>query len=62
MKEARAFVDKAQALMRLEQVEQAVLCVFSAGGFYKNTLKYLTEHQIAYTDDPRWLAYHLLGQ
>ncbi len=59
LKEAQAFVDKAQALMTLEQVENAMLCVFSAGGFFKNTLTYLTEHQIAYTNDPRWLEYHL---
>lgn len=58
--EAQAFVDKAQAVIRLEQIEKAVLLVFSAGGFYKNTLRYLEEHQIAYSDDCRWLDYHLL--
>ncbi len=61
LKEVKAFVDKAHALMRVEQVEKAVLCVFSTGGFYKNTRKYLTEHQIAYADDLRWLEYHLVG-
>ena len=61
LKEAQAFVEKAQALMRLERVEQAVLFIFSAGGFYKNTLKYLTDHRIASTDDPRWFEYHLVG-
>ncbi len=61
LKEANAFVDKAQALMRVEQVGKAVLCVISAGGFFKNTLEYLTEQQIAYTDDPRWLEYHFVG-
>lgn len=60
LKEAEVFVEKTQALMTLEQVQQAVLCVFSAGGFFKNTLQYLTDHQIAYTDDPRWLDYHLV--
>ncbi len=60
-KEAKAFVDQAQALIRLEQVEKAVLCVFSAGGFYKNTLEYLAAHQITYSDDARWLEYHLVG-
>ncbi len=59
LKEAQAFVGKAQALKKLEQIDQAVLCVFSTGGFFKNTLKYLTDHQIAYTDDARWLEYYL---
>ncbi len=61
VKEAETFVENAQALMRLERIENAVLCVFSAGGFYKNTLAYLAEHQIAASDDLRWLEYHLVG-
>jgi hypothetical protein len=60
VRDAEAFVQKAQALMRLEQVEQAMLFVFSAGGFYKNTLEYLAEHDMAWSEDPRWLDYHLL--
>ncbi|MCP4395737.1 MAG: hypothetical protein GY801_00290 [bacterium] len=61
VKEAEAFVEKAQALMRVEQMEKAVLCVFSSGGFYKNTREYLTGHQIAYTDDTGWLEYYFVG-
>ncbi len=61
LKEAKTFVDNAQALMRLEQIDQPVLCVLSASGFFKNTLEYLAAHQIAYSDDARWLEYHLAG-
>ncbi len=62
LKEAEAFVEKAKALMKLEQEEQTVLFVFSAGGFFKNALDYLDEQHIAYSDDARWLDYHLLGK
>ena len=55
VKEAREFLEKAGELMKLENVVKAVLFVFSAGGFHKNTLGYLEKHGIAWTDDTRWL-------
>jgi hypothetical protein len=60
LKEAEAFLEKAQVLMRLEQVQQAVLFVFSAAGFYDNTFEYLQTNNIAWSDDPRWLDNHFL--
>ena len=55
VKEAEAFVTKAEELMKLENVGRVVLFVFSTGGFFKNTLAYLKKHDIAWTSDTRWL-------
>ncbi|MDM8516021.1 hypothetical protein QUF76_07470 [Desulfobacterales bacterium HSG16] len=55
VKEAEEFVQKADELMKLESVKKAVLIVFSAGGFFKNTLEYLEKHDIAWTDNKKWL-------
>ncbi len=55
MKEAEEFVKKADELMKLENIGNAVLIVFSAGGFYKNTLEYLKTRDMAWTDDRMWL-------
>ncbi|MDM8523504.1 hypothetical protein QUF80_09055 [Desulfococcaceae bacterium HSG8] len=55
VKEAKAFKRKAEELMRLEKTGKAVLFVFSAGGFYKNTLEYLEKNSVAWTDDRQWL-------
>jgi len=41
VKEAEEFREKAGELARLENIGKSVLFVFSAGGFYKNTLTYL---------------------
>jgi len=55
VKEAKDFVKKAEEVMRLENLDRAVLFVFSASGFFKNTLVYLKKHGIAWTSDKRWL-------
>ncbi len=55
VKEAEAFREKAGELMKLENVDKAVLFVFSVSGFFKNTLVYLKKHGIAWTSDKRWL-------
>ncbi|MDM8548852.1 hypothetical protein QUF72_02190 [Desulfobacterales bacterium HSG2] len=55
MKDAREFREKAGELMKLENVDNAVLFVFSVNGFFKNTLAYLEKHGIAWTSDKRWL-------
>ena len=56
VKEASDFLAKAEKVQELEQIRQAVLCVFSFGGFYKNTIAFFQNHNIAYSDDSRWLA------
>ncbi|MDM8549269.1 hypothetical protein QUF72_04290, partial [Desulfobacterales bacterium HSG2] len=55
VKDAKDFVKKAEELMRLENLDKTVLFVFSASGFFKNTLVYLKKHGIAWTSDKRWL-------
>jgi len=60
LKEAEAFREKAAALMNLEGIRRVVLFVFSSGGFYKNTLAYFTQHQIAWTDNPAWISHQRL--
>jgi len=54
--EAEEFVQKAQTLQEREQVEKAVLFVFSRKGFTRNALAYFQEHGIAWSDDDRWLG------
>jgi len=55
VREAKDFVKKAEELMRLENLDKTVLFVFSASGFFKNTIEYLKKHGIAWTSDKRWL-------
>ncbi|MCP4107254.1 MAG: hypothetical protein GY749_17215 [Desulfobacteraceae bacterium] len=55
VKEAEDFVKKAEELMKLENIGRAVLIVFSAGGFFKNTLDCLKKYGIAWTSDRKWL-------
>ena len=55
VKEARDFVKKAEELMKLENLDKAVLFVFSVSGFFKNTIEYLKKHGIAWTSDRIWL-------
>jgi hypothetical protein len=57
VKEAAEFREKAGELMKLENVGKAVLFVFSAGGFFKNTLAYLKKHGMAWSSDKRWLEH-----
>ena len=54
--EAAQFVQKARELQELEQVEKAILFVFSRKGFTANALAYFQEHGIAWSDDERWLG------
>ncbi len=53
--EAEEFVRKARILQEREQIDRAVLFVFSRKGFTKSALTFLAEHQIAYSDNERWL-------
>ena len=54
--EAAEFVQKAQTLQEREQIEKALLFVFSRQGFTKDALAYFQEHGIAWSDDERWLG------
>ncbi|MCP4692418.1 MAG: hypothetical protein GY859_30510, partial [Desulfobacterales bacterium] len=55
VKEAASFLEKAEELEKLEGVDNAVLFVFSSGGFYKNTTKLLKKNGVAWSEDSRWL-------
>ncbi len=55
IKEARRFMEKAEALKTLEPVGKSVACVFSFGGFFKNAIDFLRKNGIAWSDDARWL-------
>ncbi len=55
VKEAAVFLAKAQKLQALEKIDKAVRCVFSLGGFYQNTISFFHAHDMAYSDDSRWL-------
>jgi hypothetical protein len=54
--EAARFVQKTKELQELEQVEKAVLFIFSRKGFTVDALAYFQEHDIAWSDDERWLG------
>ncbi len=54
--EAVDFVKKADTLKRWEEVERAVLFVFSRHGFTSDAIDYFEQHQIAYSDDEGWLG------
>jgi len=55
VRDAEAFVRKAESLMQLENIAKAVLIVFSVSGFFQNTAEYLEKHGIAWTDDRQWI-------
>lgn len=53
--EAAEFLQKAQELRDLEQVDKAVAFVFSRKGFTQDALTYFQKHHIAWSDDEHWL-------
>jgi hypothetical protein len=44
-----------ETLRALEQITNAMGFVFSGYGSTQNALAFFQEHQIAYSDDERWL-------
>ena len=54
--EAQRFLEKMATLQELEQVTDALGFVFSRSGFTRDALKFFQEHQIAWSDDERWLG------
>jgi len=55
LKEAQDFLDKANELKQLEKISKAVIFVFSSGGFYNNTIAFLEDNGIAWSEDKRFL-------
>ncbi len=47
-------MENAEALKNFENIDNAVLCAFSFGGFFKNTIRFLEDHGIAWTEDAQW--------
>ncbi len=48
-------MEKVEELKKLERVGKFAPCVFSFGGFFKNTIEFLKENKIAWSGDSRWL-------
>jgi len=48
VKEAQKFLEKASELISIEKLGMHLLFVYSAGGFYKNTIEFLKKHKIAW--------------
>jgi len=55
VKEAKVFLAKAMEVKQLENVNKALLFVFSAGGFFQNTIQFLKENNIAWSADKKFL-------
>jgi hypothetical protein len=55
VKEAKIFLAKALEVQQLENVSKALFFIFSAGGFFKNTIQFLKENKIAWSDDKKFL-------
>ncbi len=53
--EAIGFLKKMEELKEKEGIEKAVGFVFSLKGFTAEALEYFKDHQIAWSDDERWL-------
>ena len=56
LKEAKEFLDKASQVKKMENISRLVVFVFSAKGFYKNTIKFFNDNGIAWSDDKRLLS------
>ena len=53
--EAQTFLTKMETLKGMEQIADAIGFVYSRNGFTTPALDILQEHQVAYSDDERWL-------
>ena len=61
-KEAESFIQKANELIKLENVGKYLLFVYSIEGFTKGAVEYFKEQNIAWCDDERWLDNELLDK
>jgi hypothetical protein len=55
VKEAQIFLAKALEVKQLENVNKALFFVFSAGGFFQNTIQFLQRNNIAWSDDKKFM-------
>ncbi|MCP4756949.1 MAG: hypothetical protein GY866_39305, partial [Proteobacteria bacterium] len=55
VKEAEEFLEKANALEEMEHVEKSLIFVYSAAGFYKNTVAFMKKNRMAWCEDGRLL-------
>jgi hypothetical protein len=55
IKEAKIFLAKALEVQQLENVNKALFFVFSAGGFFQNTIQFLQRNNIAWSDDKKFM-------
>ena len=53
--EAKVFWEKASEVKKLENLDKAVVFVFSAGGFYKTAVDFFRENGIVWSNDKRFL-------
>ena len=53
--EAKAFLVKANELIKLESIGKVLLFVYSIKNFTKDALAFFKENKIAWCDDERWL-------
>ncbi len=61
VEESTHFMEKAQELQKLEQVEKVMLFVFCLAGFHEETLAFFREQGIAWSDDARWIDIGFTG-
>ena len=55
LKEAQEFLTKALAVKNRENIKKAVIFVYSASGFNKNTISFFNENNIAWSQDGRFM-------
>ena len=55
LKETKQFQENVAKLIRLEQIENYQLFVFSSGGFHDDVLSYFKKNGMAWSEDARWL-------
>ena len=53
LKEAKVFFEKALEVKKRENMDKAVLFVFSSGGFYKNAMAFFEANAVAWSEDQR---------
>ena len=55
LKEAKEFFAKAKEVQKLENIHKAMFFVFSISGFYKNTIEFFKDNEIAWSYDERFM-------
>ena len=55
LKEAKEFLSKAMEVKKMENVNKALIFIFSSSGFFQNTIQFLKENKIAWSSDKKFL-------